>query len=194
VVEAYLWVIEYQKRGLPHAHLVLMFAEHDKLTTPEAVDRIICAEIPDKTVDPELYQIVKKCMVHGPCTTDNCLKKPFKNTDGSTTMKCVKRFPYAFAEHTIIEDDTFPIYRRRDDGRTVYRHGQYQDNQMVVPYNPYLTRRYRCHINVHQCRNLHSIKYIFKYVTKGSAAANVQIDQQAGDPLIHDEIHQHEGV
>ena len=58
---------EDQKRGLPHVHILLILHEDDKLQTPADVDRIVCAEIPDKNVQPVLYERVMKFNVHGPC-------------------------------------------------------------------------------------------------------------------------------
>ena len=36
-VAAYLYIVEFQKRGLPHVHILLILAENDKLTTDEQV-------------------------------------------------------------------------------------------------------------------------------------------------------------
>jgi len=41
--------------------------EEDKLKEPNDVDMVVCAEIPDKEQDPELYEIISTCMMHGPC-------------------------------------------------------------------------------------------------------------------------------
>ena len=37
-VVAYMWVVEWQKRGLPHIHVLLILANHDRLLTPAIVD------------------------------------------------------------------------------------------------------------------------------------------------------------
>ncbi|KAK1360464.1 hypothetical protein POM88_044938 [Heracleum sosnowskyi] len=50
-VVAAVYTVEFQKHGLPHAHIVLWLADADKLKTPEDIDTIICAEIPDKETD-----------------------------------------------------------------------------------------------------------------------------------------------
>lgn len=45
-----MYSVEWQKRGLPHAHILIWF--EDYLSTDQ-LDNIISAEIPDDT-DPEL--------------------------------------------------------------------------------------------------------------------------------------------
>jgi hypothetical protein len=42
-----IYVIEFQKRGLPHAHILIFFTEDCKPHTVEDVDRMISAELPN---------------------------------------------------------------------------------------------------------------------------------------------------
>jgi hypothetical protein len=65
-VRAYVYVIEFQKRGLPHAHWLLIMQRKYKITCPEQYDAIITAELLDKKY-PGLYRMVTKHMMHGPC-------------------------------------------------------------------------------------------------------------------------------
>lgn len=59
------WIIEWQKRkGLPHLHLLVCLKDVPR--SPEEVDRIISAEIPDPA-NTRLFQAVMDHMVHGPC-------------------------------------------------------------------------------------------------------------------------------
>jgi len=58
VVVAYVFVIEFQKRGLPLVHILLILRDVDKFRDPEHVDSLISAEIPDKDENPRLYEIV----------------------------------------------------------------------------------------------------------------------------------------
>ena len=53
-VKAFVYVVEFQKRGLPHAHFLLIMNGRYKLTCPEQYDRIISAEIPDEKKYPRL--------------------------------------------------------------------------------------------------------------------------------------------
>ena len=45
------------------------------------------------------------------------------------------------------------------------------DNRWIVPHSPYLHRVFACHINVELCTSVKSIKYVLKYVRKGSDIA-----------------------
>ena len=141
-VIAHMYVVEFQKRGLPHAHILLILDTAYKPRTPEQVDTIASAELPDPDMFPELHRIVVSSMLHGPCGLRNtnapCMK------DG----KCSKNFPKPFSEETILPSDQYPQYRRRENGRTAEKGGNYFTNQDVVPYNPYLSSKYDCHINV----------------------------------------------
>ena len=51
-VLAYLYTIEFQKRGLPHAHILIILAQEYKPQTVADYDALISAEIPDKVSDP----------------------------------------------------------------------------------------------------------------------------------------------
>ncbi|KAI5415230.1 hypothetical protein KIW84_040612 [Lathyrus oleraceus] len=128
-VLAYMYTIEFQKRGLPHAHILIFLHPSNKYPTPSDIDRIISAEIPDQDTNEELYNLVKTHMIHDPCGFANrsspCMK------DG----KCSKYFPKQFQPETIVDQDGFPVYRRRDNGHTVLKNGIQVDNRNVVPYN-----------------------------------------------------------
>ena len=157
-------MIEFQKRGLPHCHMLLI-AEEDKIRTPEDVDRIVCAEIPDSVAHPRLYGIVSKMMIHGPCGVHNA-DAPCMDEHGF----CTKKFPKKLVESTVLQNQGYPEYRRRSiPGRTVTKPRVITplDSTWVVPYNCYLSQKYNCHINVEICSSVKSFKYIYKYIYKG---------------------------
>ena len=62
-----VYIIEFQKRDFPHAHLLLILKLGFKLLNPESYDRIVSAEIPDANKNMHLYYLVIKHMIHGPC-------------------------------------------------------------------------------------------------------------------------------
>ncbi|XP_044598675.1 uncharacterized protein LOC123274930, partial [Cotesia glomerata] len=110
--KCHMYTVEWQKRGLPHIHILLWLEE--KLR-PESIDK-----------------------------------------------------------ETQTGEDGYPKYRRRspeDGGVTTIINGINIDNRWVVPYNPVLCRTFKAHINVEVCNSVKSIKYICKYMNKGSDQA-----------------------
>lgn len=161
LIFAVIYTIEFQKRGLPHAHILVFLHAGSKYKTAADIDKVICAEIPDKSLDPELYEIVSTSMLHGPCGPQN------PNSTCMQNDKCTKYFPKKFNDETSIDLDGYPVYRRRDSGVFVQKGESFLDNRFVVPYNRSLLLKYNAHINVEWCNQSRSIKYLFKYVNKG---------------------------
>ncbi|CAN1306100.1 ATP-dependent DNA helicase PIF1 [Linum perenne] len=151
----------FQKRGLPHVHLLVWLSASTKPTDVETIDSFISAELPDPNIDHAGYTAVAKFMMHGPCGIDNQASPCMDNGH------CTKRFPKRFTTETIFDAENAVSYRRRDMGVTVDRHGTLLDNQYVVPYNRNLIVKYQAHINAELCHRGRLIKYLFKYVTKG---------------------------
>ncbi|XP_057446998.1 uncharacterized protein LOC130738848 isoform X1 [Lotus japonicus] len=156
-----MYTIEFQKRGLPHAHILLWLHANNKLNSPDKIDSVICAELPDPRIDPQLFLAVSNYMVHGPCGLSNKQSPCMKNG------KCSKFFPKKFCNSTSFDRDGFPIYRRRNSGITTTRRNIPLDNGYVVPYNAKLLMKYQAHINIEYCNKANSIKYLFKYINKG---------------------------
>ncbi|XP_071728100.1 ATP-dependent DNA helicase PIF1-like [Rutidosis leptorrhynchoides] len=101
--------------------------------------------------------------MHGPCGTQNP-KSPCMN---ETTKTCTKLFPKRFQEHTSVDENGYPIYRRWDNGITVKKDKGELHNGYVVPYNLFLLKKYQSHIKVERCNQSGAIKYLFKYINKG---------------------------
>ncbi|GBM37037.1 hypothetical protein AVEN_129971-1 [Araneus ventricosus] len=145
-----MYSVEWQKRGLPHIHILLRLK--DKLK-PNQIDNIISAEIPDLSSDKESYDIIVKNLMHGPCGPHNAHAPRMK--DG----KCSKQFPRKLQKETIHNENGYPQYRSRspaDGGQTAtikLRNGNYANvgNSLVVPYSSILTKMLNAHINVEAC-------------------------------------------
>ncbi|GBN38461.1 hypothetical protein AVEN_85683-1 [Araneus ventricosus] len=54
-VIAYIDVIEFQKRGSPHAHILLTLDLCSKIRNNVDIDNFVCAELPNKSVNPRLF-------------------------------------------------------------------------------------------------------------------------------------------
>ncbi|KAM0826906.1 hypothetical protein ACQ4PT_068551 [Festuca glaucescens] len=168
-IDAYLYVVEFQKRGLPHTHTLIWLKIDTRDPTPAMIDQYISAEIPDYAVDPLGYALVEEFMIHGPCGELNpdspCMK------DGV----CTKRFPKSYNEETIIDGLGFPVYRRRNNDRYVVKNGRKLDNRWVVSYNMGLLKKFQAHINVEWCNKTNLLKYLFKYLAKGPDKARARL-------------------
>ena len=55
-VRAIVHVIEFQKRGLPHAHILVTIVAEEVPRDGDALDTFICAELPDPVLDAEAYK------------------------------------------------------------------------------------------------------------------------------------------
>jgi hypothetical protein len=188
--KAHMYVIEFQKRGLPHAHILLILNDDDKLHTCDDYDSIVSAELPDPDKHPELFLTVTSCMLHGPCGHLNP-NAPCMVEDNKGYKVCSKGFPKSFCQSTQQNEDGYPEYRRRDNGivfkKTVKNPITHKseeisvDNRWVVPYNPHLTAKYNCHINVEVCSSVQAVKYLYKYIYKGPDKA-----QTTFEPILTD--------
>jgi len=81
-VKANMHVIEFQKRGLPHAHILIILEDDSKLHTSDDYDSVVSAELPDKAKHPQAYKTVTTSMIHGPCGILNP-KSPCMDEHGS---------------------------------------------------------------------------------------------------------------
>ena len=164
-----VYTIEFQKRGLPHMHLLIFLNGNHKIRNAEHVDKIVSAQIPDKDAHPMLYDAVTKFMIHGPCGPERphalCM------VDG----KCSKHYHKEFVPKTLYGEDRYPQYARPNNRRTYVSSGTIMDNRDVVPYSPYLLAKYNCHINVKICASVKAVKYIHKYIYKGHDCATLEV-------------------
>ena len=171
-------VTEFQKKSLPHVHILVCLST--KLTTTAQFDAVVSAEIPS-TDAPELRALVLKHMIHSPCEHDTscpCRQGPSDDTGDAVVVPCQKFFPKPFQVSTQSDpNDSYPEYMRRsasDGGQTGEtpgtgrRPGVAVDNSWVVPYNPALLAMFDCHINVEVTSSIDCVKYLYKYVYKGT--------------------------
>ena len=180
-----MYTVEFQKRGLPHAHILLWLSDSNNLENAKHIDQFISAELPHPDLYPKLSKAVQTYMIHGPCGAARfnspCMKEG----------RCSKFFPKKFKHSTTIGEDGYPVYRRRDDGLFVLKNGHKLGNANVVPYSPLLLMRYQAHVNTEYCNKSNSIKYLFKYVNKGPDRATIKItdkENESTEMRIVDEI------
>ena len=146
-------VIEFQKRGLPHVHILLILGPEDKPRTADDVDNMV--SVLRSTVSKPTPDLIRGGHPH---TRDSlscpvlksqvCAELPDPLThprlysivtkcmlhgpcgEGYPAMKCMadgacgKKFPKAFQAHTELPADGFPTYQRRDNGARFERYGR----------------------------------------------------------------------
>jgi hypothetical protein len=163
---AHVSVVEYQKRGLPHAHILIIL---ERSISEDDIDMVVSAELPNPVTHEVLHKRVLAHMVHGPCGEQN------PNCPCMVNGKCSKNYPKSFCDESTCDDDKM-VYRRRSPasgGVTTEKRGKdgqpiKVDNSIIVPYSPYLLMRFDAHINVEVCNYVSCVKYLYKYVCKGA--------------------------
>ena len=108
-VVAHMHMIEFQKRGLPHNHILIILANDDRSMIANEVDWVVFAELPldpDDTQDEaeaeqrqRLQTIVMSNMVHGPCGADNPKCPCMENG------RYKKNYPKAFQKQTVVDSE-----------------------------------------------------------------------------------------
>lgn len=87
----WMYSIEWQKRGLPHSHILIWLVTK---ITPLQIDSVISAELPNPQEDPLLFEVIRKNRIHGPCGTLN------PNSPCMRDGKCRKRYPREMLKET----------------------------------------------------------------------------------------------
>ncbi|GBN26054.1 hypothetical protein AVEN_122813-1 [Araneus ventricosus] len=118
-------------------------------------------------------------MVHGPCGSINP-HSPFI-TDGI----CTKQYPRPFLKETQTGQGGNLLYRHRssEDGG-VTANISFRRLEVSVDntwYCPLLTKNLNAHINVEYCNSVKSIKYVCKYVSKGSDMGVFELNSVEND-------------
>jgi len=58
-----MYTVEFQKRGLPHAHILLWLSDSNKLENAKHIDQVISIELPHPDRYPKLSKVVQTYMM-----------------------------------------------------------------------------------------------------------------------------------
>jgi hypothetical protein len=154
-IDAIMSVVEFQYRGLPHAHILVVLCSADAALSADRIDDIVCTELPPES-QPRLRNLVLEHMVHNDCEASrDCMCR--RRSDG---RECRWHFPKDYCDVTSwTESNLFPRTRRRR-GDSASWNGRVVTNQWIAGYNAYLLDRYECHLNVEVVASLDSVKYL----------------------------------
>ncbi|XP_046393620.1 uncharacterized protein LOC124161349 [Ischnura elegans] len=166
-----LYVIEFQKRGLPHAHIAFRVAGGGP-TQSDDIDSFVRATIPPREeANGRLHTLVLQHMVHGPCGINNAYAPCMDRETG----KCSKRYPRSANEVTHADRRGFILYRRPCDRTVEMGRNRVVTDEWIVPYNPAVLLLMECHCNLEVATSQRVVKYLFKYINKGPDRARVAI-------------------
>ena len=157
-------VVEFQKRGLPHAHIAVKLSVEP--ISPEEIDYVVQAELPQ--TEGRLRTLVQSHMTHQ------------HSTRCQSSAGCQYKYPQHLNPTTYIDDRGYAKYRRRTE----------QDIN-IVPYNPHLLLLLESHTNVEMANSVNLIMYLYKYMYKGSDTAHINVtlvDEDSNEPVPVDEI------
>ena len=146
--------IEFQKRGLPHVHILLKFRS-DCITVKD-IDAVISAEIPSNPYDASL---VRNCMIHKHPPSNEPPSKYCQRVDEGGQRICRFHYPHPLQSTTSIDTEGRIHYQRHNPG-----------DEWVVPHCLPLLRKFQCHINFEVANTSHLFQYLFKYIHKGMEA------------------------
>jgi hypothetical protein len=150
--------IEFQKRGLPHAHILVKYTED--CIDAESIDAVISAELPKNPAD---RQLVTQFMIHHHSAPPAPISAYCQREDMFGNRYCRFHYPKDIQQTTEINEEGRVCYRRRTD-----------DDVYVVPYNLQLLQKFHCHINFEAANSSHLFQYLFKYIHKGIFQRNIQ--------------------
>ena len=154
-------------------HLLLFLKTCPDFLAPENIDKIISAELPPPTCQKniDLAEIIQTITIHGPCGPQ-FPRSPCMIGNENQMGAYSKSYPKAFCETTVVQENGYHQYRWRNNEASFsvpLRNGLpgatfEVDNRWVVPYNPYLSWKYKAHINVEISASIKAIKYIHQYI------------------------------
>ena len=110
-------------------------------------------------------------MIRGPCGTHNP-RSPCTATDTDTAVLrdgCAVE-PKADGDPTFV--------RNVNNGSSVEI-----SDCWVVPYNPYLKKWYKAHVNVEVCASVHATKYVSGYVYEGPDRTTLKLDSDKNEEV-----------
>ncbi|KAF5335688.1 hypothetical protein D9611_009568 [Ephemerocybe angulata] len=164
--------IEFQKRGLPHVHILIRY--RIPCNTPALIDSVISACLPE---DPGDRELIKKFMIHRHPKPDQPASKYCQREGSDGSRKCRFHYPQTLQPTTTIDAEGRVHYMRL-----------HEEDRMVVPYCLPLIRQFKCHINMEVAGTSHLFQYLFKYIHNGPDRARYRVTDPNANPDAVNEI------
>jgi hypothetical protein len=156
-ISAFVWRIEYQKRGLPHAHI--LFWTDLNTQDVEAVEAVINVRYPkkspflkDQNMTEDMHVLIDRFQIHHHC--QRC-----RTADG----KCKYGFPQELVASTTIRNHR-------------YQFARVEGEQLIIPNNPELLAHFRSHHCLEVIHSNQCISYVLKYCAKNSDSGHIALE------------------
>lgn len=164
--KAIQYKIEWQKRGLPHAHILITF--HKKFDAAE-ITNYITARTPKPCeshgLDSKAYaeecaycryrNLVLESLVHS-CRAGRCWP------NGARDKTCKYNFPFA------------PLNRAKIGPRGRWLYPRSREDAHIVPHSEEICYLMNCHVNVEACFDTRAVCYLRKYFSKSADTVAVK--------------------
>lgn len=144
-------VVEFQKRGLPHAHILVKLAAD--CAHPQDIDCVISAEIPRNSADAAL---VRSHILHRHPALTRPPSAYCQHVDGNGECICRFKYPKELQPTTTIDSEVRVNYRCRNPR-----------DKNVVSHSLALLCVFKCYINIEIAKLQYIFQYVFKYIHKG---------------------------
>ena len=186
-IEYEVRVIEYQRRGLPHAHIVLRFENtiempvyENKEELAKWIDSHITAKYPKTANDQdplELDEEYEYDLEYSDIVKTHMLHKCISETNGGCLNEanvCAKGYnKNVVSVETTFDHKGFPQYKRP----TI-------KSLNVVPHNRLLLKDWNGHANVEFAGSTYTVIYLYKYLFKGNKKVKMRLNNVRKDDEI----------
>ena len=167
--------IEFQKRGLPHSHIVIQVREIDNPKNSTLLETQVRPELPVHEIDcivkahlprdnPVLRAKIRRFMTHN---RDHLTREVSRCRKGG---KCVYGFPHPITSQTSVDAAGHVVYRRFSE-----------EDRWIAPHIPELIDELDCHIFVDVVFTVTIFTYLYKYLYKGPDHTRFRIGRVRGE-------------
>ena len=180
----HIYLIEFQKWELSHAHILLILHTTDRICISDDVDLTVCTEFSQVDLNSllnlsewRLFALICVNMIHNLCNQPHSHDSDNSISCLNHDNQCKKQFSKKLHADTQLENvDSYSLYCCHEfitfsipDDSTI-------NNWWIISYNSYLLLKYSAHMNIEICASVMSAyKYIFKYVFKSSDHADITV-------------------
>ncbi|XP_049394611.1 uncharacterized protein LOC125858871 [Solanum stenotomum] len=157
-VVAYMYTVEFQKRGLPHAHILIILSNEHKLLIAEAYDDIIRAELPDECTESALrHDKIAFCVQNNDAAIEIDEVKEYRSARWVSPPEAVWRLltfaisemsPSVYRFQLHLQDQQFVSFRSNTDINTILNNPMIRKTMLTEFFYMNKTDKYAIELNL----------------------------------------------